>query len=106
MMTDLGTNFKPDIMKELATLLELILKHATLKHPQTIGVVERSHAMFNRLLQCNTDEHSSDWNKYVPLATFIHNTSYHSSIGSSPCTLFQGRGPYKPLDLHFFQQGF
>ena len=100
-VTDLGTNFTSELMKELATLLQMNLKHASLKHPQTIGVVERSHAMLNRILKCNTDEHWSDWHKYVPLTTFIHNTSYHSAIGCSPSTLFHGREPIKPLDLRF-----
>ena len=70
-VTDLGTNFTSELMKELATLLEINLKHASLKRPQTIDVVERSHAMLNRILKCNTDEHWSDSLKYVPLATFI-----------------------------------
>ena len=39
--------------------------------------------------------------KYVQLATFIHNTSYHSAIGCSPTVLFHGREPIKPLDLRF-----
>ena len=37
----------------------------------------------------------------VSLATFIHNTSYHSAIGCSPTILFGGREPIKPLDLRF-----
>ena len=85
----------------MATLLEINLKYASLKHPQTIGVVERSHAMLNLILKCNTDEHWTDWLKYVPLATFLHNTSYHSAIGCKPSTLFHGREPIEPLDLRF-----
>ena len=33
------------------------------------------------------------------LATFMHNTSYHSSIGCIPSCLFHGREPIKPIDL-------
>ena len=88
-------------MKKLATLLEIKLKHVSPKLPQTIGVVERSHAMPNRILKCNTDERWSDLHKYVPLATFVHNTSYHSSMGCSLSTLFHRREPIKLLDLRF-----
>ena len=42
-LSDLGTNFTSELMSELASLLEVKLKHASLKHPQTIGAVERTH---------------------------------------------------------------
>ena len=74
-------------------------EHASLKNPQTVGVVERSHSAVKRILKLNTNEQWNDWFKYVQLAIFIHNTSYHSAIGCSPIVLFQGREPRKPLDL-------
>ena len=42
-LSDLGTNFTSELMSELASWLEVKLKQAALKHPQTIGAVERSH---------------------------------------------------------------
>ena len=101
LLSDLGTNFTSKLRAELAKLLEVNLKHATLKHPQTIGVAERSHAAFERILKLNFNEQWNDWHKYVPLANFIHNTSYHSSINLCPTTLFHGREPVKSLDLRF-----
>ena len=88
-------------MHELTKLLEIKLEHASLKHPQTVGVVERSHSALKRILKLNTTEQWNDWYKYVQLAAFIHNTSYHFAIGTSPTTLFHGREPLKPLDLRF-----
>ena len=43
--SDLGTNinFTSELISELKSLLEVKLKHASLKHPQTIGAVERSN---------------------------------------------------------------
>ena len=88
-------------MHELATLLEIQLKHATLKHPQTIGLDEQSHEPLKRLLKLNTNEQWPDWHKNVPLATFIHNTSYSTSFGCCPSSIFHGTEPTKPLDLRF-----
>ena len=88
-------------MSELASSLEVKLKHASLKHPQTIEAVEKSHGLLKQILKINTDEQSKDWHKFVPLATFIHNTSYHSPINCCPSTLFHGREPIKPLDIRF-----
>ena len=100
-LTDLGTNFTSLLFHELAILLEIRLNHATLKHPQSIGVVERAHAALKRILRLHTNEQWNDWHKYVDLACFIHNTSYYSSIGCTPSLLFHGREPVKPLDLKF-----
>ena len=88
-------------MHELTKLPEIQLEHASLKHPQTVGVVERSHSALNCILKLNTNEQWNDWFKYVQFATFIHNRSYHSAIGCSPTDIFHGRELIKPLDLRF-----
>ena len=100
-VSDLGSSLVSELMHELTSLLEVELKHASLKHAQSVGVVERSHGALKRILKLNTNEQWSNWHKYVPLAVFIHNTSYYSSIGCSPIAIFHGREPIKPLDLRF-----
>ena len=60
LLSDLGTNFTSKLMAELTKLLEVKPKHATLKHPQTIGVVERSHAALKRIIKLNSKEQWSD----------------------------------------------
>ena len=100
-LSDLGTSFVSELLHELTKLLEIQLEHASLIHPQTVGVVERSHSALKRILKLNTKEQWNDCFKYVQLATFIHNTSYHSACGCSPTALFHGREPIKPLDLRF-----
>ena len=54
-LSDFGTSFVAELIHELSKFLEIQLKHASLKHPQTIGVVERSHAALKRILKLNTD---------------------------------------------------
>ena len=82
-------------------MLEIQLEHASLKLPQTVGVVDRSHNPLKRLFKLNTNGQWNDWFIYIKLASFIHNTSYHSTIGCSPIVLFHGREPLKPIDLRF-----
>ena len=43
-ITDLGTQFNAQVSHEVAAVLEIELKHATMKHAQTIGLLERTHA--------------------------------------------------------------
>ena len=98
---NLGTSFDSELLHEIMKLLEIELEHASLEHPQTVGLVERSHCAVKRILKLNANEQWNDWFKYVQLATFIHNTSCHSAIGCCPTVLFHGREPIKPLDLRF-----
>ena len=81
--------------------LDIQPEHASLKQPQTMGVVERSHSALKLILKLNTKEQWNDWFKYVQLATFVHNTSYHSAIGWSPTVLVHEHERIKPLDLRF-----
>ena len=100
-LSDLGTSFVAEIIQELAKLLKIQLEHASLKHPQTMGVVEGSHAALKRILKHNTGEKWTTCYRYVDSAIFIHNKSYHSSIGCTPSSLFHSREPNKPIDLLF-----
>ena len=100
-LSDLGTGFTSKLFHELTKLLDIELQHASLKHPQTVGVVERSLASLKRIIKIHTDEVWTDWYKYVDLTCFIHNTSFHLSIGCTPSQLFHRRLPTKPIDLRF-----
>ena len=87
-------------MHELAKLLEIKTGHATLKHAESV-VVERAHGALKRIFKLNKNEQWSNWHKYLPLSTYIHNTSYYTSIGCSPTAIVHGREPVKPLELSF-----
>ena len=102
-LLDMGASFVSELLHELMKFLEIQiqLEHASLNHPQTVGVVERSHSVLKCLLKWNTNEKRNDWFKYVQLATFIHNTSYHSVIGCSRTVFFHGREAIKPFNLRF-----
>ena len=42
--TDKGSLFVSQVLHEVVEILGITLKHATTKHAQTIGVLERAHA--------------------------------------------------------------
>ena len=70
-----------NVIKEVAGVLGITLKHATTKHAQTIGVLERSHASIKQALKIETGERGSLWQKHLNIAVLNYNTSYHTSIG-------------------------
>ena len=79
-LTDQGSQFTSRMLEELSTLLEFKIEHATIKHAQTIGALERSHGLLKRYLGIYENQLPRDWHKYVDLAVFQHNTSYHSTL--------------------------
>ena len=99
LISDKGTAFTSTVIKEVAGVLGITLKHATTKHAQTVGLLERSHASIKQALKIETGDRRSLWHKYVSIAVPNYNTSYHASIGCEPSRVIHGRIPYKILDL-------
>ena len=85
------------VINEVAGVLGLILKHATTKHAQTIGLHERSHASTKQALKIETGDRRSFWHKYVSVVVLNYNTSYHASIGCEPSRVFHGCFPFKNI---------
>ena len=98
-ISDKGTVFTSHVIKEKAGVPGTTLKHATTKHAETIGLLERSHASIKQALKIETGEPRSLWHKYDSIAVLNYNTSYHASIGCEPSRVLHGRIPYKILDL-------
>ena len=99
LISDKGTAFMSQVIKEVTSVLGITLKHATSKHAQTIGLLERSHASIKQALKIETGERRSFWHKYINIAVLNYNTSYHTSIGCEPSRVFHGRIPYNVLDI-------
>ena len=99
LISDRGTAFTSHVIKEVAGVLGVTLKHATRKHAQTIKLLERSHASIKKALNIETGERRSLWHNYINIAVLNYNTSYHTSIGCEPSRVFHGRVPYNILDL-------
>ena len=97
-ITDLGTQFNAHVTHEIAAVLGIELNHATMKHAQTIGLLERTHASVKTHLKAATGEFRNNWHKYLPLAVLNHNTTHHASLGCEPSRVFHGRIPHNILD--------
>ena len=98
-ISDKGSVSISQVIKEMAEVLGITLQHATTKHAQTIGMLERTHASVKKTLKSETGERRSMWHKSVNIAVLNYNTSYHTSIGCEPSRFFHGRVPYNVLDF-------
>ena len=99
LISDKGTAFMSHVIKEVAGVPDITLKHATTKQAQTTGLRERSDASIKQTLKIETVERRSLWHKYVSNAVLNYNTSYQANIGCEPNRVFHDCIPYIILDL-------
>ena len=101
LITDEGSQFTSNLLKDVTDLVDIELGHATVKHPQTIGLLERAHASLKKTLKIYENNKHSDWHKYIDYAVFAHNTNYNPITRTTPSDLFHGFAPNKALEVRF-----
>ena len=99
MISEKGSQFTAEVVQEITKILDIEIRHATTKHAQTIGILEKTHASIKTSLKISTGERKSMWHKYVQIAVINHNTTSLESIGCEPSTVFHERISYNALDL-------
>ena len=62
-ITDKGSVFVSQFIHEVAEILGINSKHATTKHAQTIGVLERAHATIKTSVKMASGEYRKQWHK-------------------------------------------
>ena len=75
-ITDKGSVFVSNLIHEIADVQGIALCHATTKHAQAVGVLERTHAKIKTSLKMYSGEFCKQWHKYLPLAVLNYNTTY------------------------------
>ena len=101
-ISDIGTAFTSKQLSELANILQVVLKHCTLKHALTIGLHESNHAPLKQILRVSKkNQNSSGWQRSVDISVFMHNTTFAPALVCTPSDFFHGRTPINLLDPRF-----
>jgi len=95
-LTDQGSNFLSDLFANVCKLLRIKRIKTSSYHPQTNEALERTHRVLVEYLRCYILEDQTDWDKWIPYATFVFNTTPHSSNAFTPHELLFGRRPNIP----------
>ena len=83
-ISDRGTQFTSKFWRTLDAELGTRLDLSTAFHPQTDGQSEQMIQVLEDMLRTRVIEFGGHWYKFLPLAEFSYNNSYHSSIDMAP----------------------
>jgi hypothetical protein len=83
-ISDRDKVFTSKFWQELFRLTNVTLQMSSSYHPQMDGQSERVNQCLETYLRCFVHACPRQWIKWLPLAEFWYNTSYHSALGHSP----------------------
>ena len=98
-LTDQGTNFTSQLLREVYRLLHIKPIRTTPYHPQTDGLVERFNGTLKAMLKKTVAEEGKDWDRLLPYLLFAYREVPQASTGFSPFELVYGRNVRGPLDI-------
>ena len=92
-----GTKFTSIFWKTLHVELCTRLDLSTVFHPQSNGQSERTIQVLENTCRACVIDFGFHWDKFLPLAEFSYNNSYHSSIDMAPFEALYGRRCRSPI---------
>ena len=98
-LSDQGSNFMSQLLKEIYRLLHIHPIRTTPYHPQTDGLVERFNKTLKSMLKRVASEEGRDWDTLLPYILFAYREVPQATTGFSPFELVFGREVRGPLDI-------
>ena len=84
LLTDQGSNFESELMKEVSRILGAHKLQTSAYHPQTNGQVEQFNRTLKTIISSYVNSNHNEWDRHLHLALFAYHTSIHSSTHTSP----------------------
>ena len=99
-LSDLGTQFTSDCMKEVSKLLFIRRLTTSPYHPACNGLVEKFNGTLKRMLRRLCHEQPRQWHRFMNPLLFAYREARQEATGFSPFELLYGRtvsGPFQIL---------
>ena len=98
-LSDQGTQFTSNLMKEVGRLLSMKQLTTTPYHPKCNGLVERFNGTLKTMLKRMCMEKPKDWDRYIDPLLFAYREAPQESLGFAPFELLYGRSVNGPLQI-------
>ena len=102
-LSDRGSQFTSDVMREVCRLLSVAQLHSAPYHPQCNGLVERFNGTLKNMLKKLMDSQPTAWDKLVPSCLFALREIPNETTGISPFECLYGRSVKGPSQLLYDQ---
>ena len=80
-LSDMGTQFTSDLMKEVGRFLSIRQLNTTPYHPACNGLVEKFNGMLKSVIHKMSAECPKDWHRYIPALSFAFRETPQESLG-------------------------
>ncbi|GJV58282.1 reverse transcriptase domain-containing protein [Tanacetum coccineum] len=98
-VSDNGKQFRDNPFKDWCEKLCIRQCFASVKHPQTNGLVERANRSLGEGIKARLDERSKDWIGELSHVLWSHRTMIKSSNGETPFSLTYGTKAVIPAEI-------
>ncbi|UYV82801.1 hypothetical protein LAZ67_22000913, partial [Cordylochernes scorpioides] len=98
LISDRGSQFTSNLMKEVMKTCKIKHCFTTSYHPQTNGLTERLNRTLINMLSMYVNTDQKNWDEILPVITHAYNTTIQETTGYSPFFLMFGREPTSLLD--------
>lgn len=98
-ITDRGTAFTAQLVRDILQLSGTTHRTATAYHPQTNGLTERLNKTIADMLSMYVATDHKNWDELLPYVTFAYNTALQETTGFPPFRLVYGRDVVTMLDV-------
>ncbi|GJR64295.1 reverse transcriptase domain-containing protein [Tanacetum coccineum] len=89
-VSDNGKQFCDNPFKDWCTRLSITQRFASVKHPQTNGLVERANRSLGEGIKARLDRHKGRWVEELSHVLWAHRTTIKVSTGDTPFSLVYG----------------
>lgn len=98
-LTDMGSQFTSDLMREISRELQIKQLTTTPYHPICNGLVEKFNGTLKKMLRRMSAERPRDWDPFLPALLFAYREAPQESLGFPPFELLYGRTVRGPMDI-------
>ncbi|GJR31327.1 reverse transcriptase domain-containing protein [Tanacetum coccineum] len=98
-VSDNGKQFCDNPFKDWCARLSITQRFASVKHPQTNGLVERANRSLGEGIKARLDRHKGKWVEELSHVLWAHRTTIKVSTGDTPFSLVYGTEAVIPAEI-------